>query len=63
MFSHRGDCGLFLHKNDGTVELASELDYRAQAEAERGIGFDEDHNSILTSPGFFEYYQRTLNVK
>jgi ferredoxin-thioredoxin reductase catalytic subunit len=27
-FSHKGDCSLFMANNDGTVELASELDYR-----------------------------------
>jgi pimeloyl-ACP methyl ester carboxylesterase len=48
-FSYRGDCSLFLENNDGTVELASELDMRAQREARRIYGYDEDHGSILTS--------------
>ncbi len=48
-FSYRGDCSLFLANNDGTVELASELDYRAQAEADEIYGFDEDHGSIIFS--------------
>ena len=30
-FSYRGDCSLFLENNDGTVELASELDMRGTA--------------------------------
>jgi hypothetical protein len=38
-----------LANNDGTVELSSELDIRAQAEAERLFGYDEDHSSILNS--------------
>ncbi len=46
-FSYKGDCSLFLQNNDGTVELASELDLRAQAEAERMFGYNEDHGSIL----------------
>ena len=49
LFSYRGDCSLFLENNDGTVELSSELDLRAQREAERVYGYDEDHGSILTS--------------
>ena len=61
LFSHRGDCSLFLYNNDGTVELASELDFRAQAGAERVIGFDEDHDSILISPGVLEYYHKILD--
>ncbi len=48
-FSYRGDCSLFLENNDGTVELSSELDTRAQREAQRIYGYDEDHGSILTS--------------
>ena len=47
LFSYKGDCSLFLANNDGTVELSSELDWRAQGEAERIFGYDEDHGSIL----------------
>jgi uncharacterized alpha/beta hydrolase family protein len=46
-FSYKGDCSLFLENNDGTVELASELDLRAQAEADKMFGYNEDHGSIL----------------
>ena len=63
LFSFRGDCSLFLKNNDGTVELASELDYRAQADAVKVIGFDEDHDSIVFSPKYLEYYQKILNGK
>jgi len=61
LFSYRGDCSLFLNNNDGTVELSSELDYRAQSEATGIYGFNENHGSIVFSPTFIEYYQRILN--
>jgi len=63
LFSYRGNCSLFLANNDGTVELSSMLDYRAQAEAETIFGFDEDHGSIVFSPKFIEYYHMILNEK
>jgi len=63
LFSYRGNCDLFLNNNDGTVELSSELDYRAQAEAEQLFGFDEDHGSIVFSPKFIEYFIKILNGK
>ena len=63
LFSYRGDCSLFLANNDGTVELASELDYRAEADAEGIFGFDEDHGSIVTSPRFIEYYLKILTER
>nr|WP_321399315.1 alpha/beta hydrolase [uncultured Desulfobacter sp.] len=49
LFSYRGNCSMFLENNDGTVELASELDYRAQSEAEQIYGYNEDHGSIVFS--------------
>jgi pimeloyl-ACP methyl ester carboxylesterase len=49
MFSHKGDSSMFMENNDGSVELASELDYRAQAEAERIFGYNESHVGILSS--------------
>ena len=63
LFSYRGDCSVFLKNNDGTVELESELDYRAEAEAKIIYGFNEDHDSISTSPKFIEYYHNILNNK
>jgi len=60
LFSYRGDCQLLLKNNDGTVELSSELDYRAQNDATQVYGFDEDHGSIVYSPMFIEYYNRIL---
>ena len=59
--SHRGDCSLLLNNNDGSVELSSELDFRAQVGADRVMGFDVDHDSILESPKFLEYYHGILN--
>jgi uncharacterized alpha/beta hydrolase family protein len=59
-FSFRGNCSLFMNNNDGTVELSSELDYRAQADAARIFGFDEDHDSILTSQRVIKKYVRIL---
>jgi len=61
LFSYRGDCSLFLANHDGTVELSGELDYRAEAEAEKIFGFDEDHGSIVFSPKFIVYYLKILN--
>ena len=51
---------MLMANNDGSVELASELDYRAQEEAKKIIGFDEDHVSILSSQIFIDYYNQTL---
>ncbi|MEE4263991.1 MAG: alpha/beta hydrolase [Desulfobacteraceae bacterium] len=60
LFSYRGDCSLLLQNNDGTVELSSELDCRAQDEAEKVFGFDEDHGSIVFSPKYLEYFRTIL---
>jgi pimeloyl-ACP methyl ester carboxylesterase len=57
MFSYKGNCSLFLENNDGTVELSSELDQRAQKEADRLFGYNEDHGSIL----FSERVQAQIN--
>ncbi len=50
MFGVRGECSRMMGNNDGTIEIASELDYRAQRDAERIFGYNEDHDSVLTSP-------------
>jgi pimeloyl-ACP methyl ester carboxylesterase len=60
-FSFKGNCSLFLYNNDGTVELSSELDYRAQNDADMIFGFDEDHGSILISPEFLDYFRQILD--
>ena len=54
MFSHSGEHSRTMRNNDGSVELASELDYRAQAEAERIFGYDETHVGILSSKRVLE---------
>ncbi|MDX2453198.1 hypothetical protein [Desulfosarcina sp.] len=61
-FSFKGDCSLFMANNDGTVELESELDYRAQREASTTIGLNEDHGSILESHELFDEYNRLLST-
>lgn len=61
-FSFKGDCSLFMTNNDGTVELESLLDYRAQREAKTTIGLNEDHGSILTSHELIDEFNRILNT-
>jgi hypothetical protein len=63
MFSYKGDCSLFLKNNDGTVELSSELDHRAQSEAERIFGYNEDHGSIIYSERVLSQINNLLNHK
>lgn len=60
-FSYKGDCSLFLANNDGTVELSSELDLRAQAGAERLYGYEEDHRSILDSEVVLSQISRLIS--
>jgi pimeloyl-ACP methyl ester carboxylesterase len=61
-FGFKGDCSLFMANNDGTVELESELDYRAQREARTTIGLNEDHMSILESHELINEYNRILST-
>jgi hypothetical protein len=49
LFSYRSS-GLSREANDGTVTVASELSLPIQLQAERVIGFNETHTSILDSP-------------
>ncbi|HVN86616.1 MAG TPA: alpha/beta hydrolase [Candidatus Binatia bacterium] len=49
-FSYRGGTGLGGEANDGTVTVASELSMPIQRQAVRVMGFNEDHDSILTNP-------------
>lgn len=60
-FSFRGDCSMMMENNDGAVEIASELDYRAQTDAVRTIGFDEDHTGILASQNVIDQYNQILS--
>ncbi len=49
LFGVRGKCSMMMKNNDGTVEIASEIDHRAQEDAAGFYGFNEDHMSILSS--------------
>ena len=49
LFGYQGKCSMFMANNDGTVEVSSQLDLRAQKDAKDVRGFDDDHMSILTS--------------
>jgi hypothetical protein len=50
LFSYKGRRSAFSTENDdGAVTLASQLHPKAQHSAEKIIGFNEDHTSILTS--------------
>jgi len=59
-FSFKGDCSMMMANNDGSVELTSELDYRAQADAVRIFGYDEDHTAILASKNVINQYNLIL---
>ncbi len=56
-FGHKGGGSLFRGNNDNTVTLESMLDPRAQADARKVLGFNEDHISILNSPDVFRQYE------
>jgi len=60
LFSYHGDCSLFMANNDGTIELSSQLDLRAQDDAVAVWGLDEDHGSILESKKAVEYLNKAL---
>lgn len=55
IFSYRGGRGG--EANDGVVTVASQLRPEAQAQATRVLGFNEDHNSIVSSPAIFDAYR------
>lgn len=59
-FGHKGGGNPLRPNNDTTVTLASMLDPRAQSEAIKVMGFDEDHISILNSADVFEKYSAIL---
>jgi len=59
-FGYKGNYSLFMDNNDGTIELKSELDYRAQSDAAGIYGFDENHDSILESQAMLERWQMVL---
>lgn len=47
IFSIRGECSILMGNNDGTVETASQVDYRAQKESVRVFPINEDHGTII----------------
>ncbi|MHB8772952.1 MAG: alpha/beta fold hydrolase [Syntrophales bacterium] len=59
-FGHKGGGDLFRQNNDNTVTLESMLDPRAQADALKVIGFNEDHLSILSSAEVISQYKAVV---
>lgn len=59
-FGHKGGGSLFRQNNDNTVTLESMLDPRAQADALKVTGLNEDHVSILSSPEMLKYFKNVL---
>lgn len=59
-FGYKGDNPLLKGADDGTVALKSQLDLRAQSEATRCFGFNEDHVSILFSREVLGLYNELL---
>lgn len=61
LFSYRGRGSIRSKDNsDGTVTLLSQLSLPAQDEAERVLGFNEDHTSILRSKTVFDRVNQIL---
>ena len=59
-FGHKGSGSLFRENNDNTVTLESMLDSRAQADALKVTGLNEDHVSILSSPEMLGHFQNVI---
>jgi pimeloyl-ACP methyl ester carboxylesterase len=59
-FGHKGGGSLFRQNNDNTVTLESMLDLRAQADALKTTGLNEDHVSILSSPEMMSQFKSVL---
>ncbi len=59
-FGHKGGGSLFRPNNDNTVTLESMLDLRAQADALKVSGLNEDHVSILSSPEMMVQFKSIL---
>jgi pimeloyl-ACP methyl ester carboxylesterase len=59
-FGHKGGGSLFRQNNDNTVTLESMLDSRAQADALKVTGLNEDHVSILSSTEMMQYFKSIL---
>jgi len=61
IFGHKGSGSFFRQNNDNTITLESMLDLRAQADALKVIGFNEDHISILNSPEVIAQYNSIVD--
>ncbi|MBI5589258.1 MAG: alpha/beta hydrolase [Deltaproteobacteria bacterium] len=61
-FGYRGNRNPIRPNNDAVVTLSSLLDERSQAEAIRIYGFNEDHDSILSSEPVMAQYNALLNA-
>ncbi len=59
-FGHKGGGSLFRQNNDNTVTLESMLDLRAQADALKVSGLNEDHVSILSSAEMMSQFKAVL---
>ncbi|NPU83227.1 MAG: alpha/beta fold hydrolase [Syntrophaceae bacterium] len=59
-FGHRGSRNPLRPNNDNTVTLESMLDPRAQSEAIKVFGFNEDHVGILNSAAVMAQYKAIL---
>jgi pimeloyl-ACP methyl ester carboxylesterase len=62
LFGHKGGGSLFRQNNDNTVTLESMLDPRAQADALKVMGFNEDHISILNSAEVMAQYKAIVET-
>lgn len=60
-YGHRGSRNPFRSNNDGTITMASLLDYRPQSEAEMNFAFNEDHASIVFSQEVLAQYNTILD--
>ena len=61
-FGYRGDCSLVMANSDGTIEILSQIDMRAQDDAVFVRGQNEDHMSILESKQSAEYLNMALGA-
>jgi pimeloyl-ACP methyl ester carboxylesterase len=62
LFGHKGGGSFFRQNNDNTVTLESMLDPRAQADALKVMGFNEDHISILNSADVMTQYKAIVET-
>jgi len=61
-YGYRGSRNPWGSNNDGTINLSSLLDKRAQSEAKMSYAFNEDHGSILQSREVLAQYNMVLHA-